>query len=544
MPIPHTFPSLLNPDALKSVLLIGAGMSYGMAPPVSELTNEIRQKHNEIIQQLGIDIQPPAGDQFYDWAEEAFNELKNVHHLSDREAKLRLADAMGITSDPRFQAKFGMPLRGNTPRHRVVARFAREGRWGMICSLNWDCILETALESVGLLPHPDPQNHHTNPLPWQRWYCTWQPGDQHSPTAIQDCTVHLIKPHGCVNKLAARDASSFIVTRSEITDLPNQLGTTVAGRMKVGFSDAPFVTVGWSASEDYIHDNIQAIKDQGTLTNVVDRLSIIDPFWQPLPPSVECIKHNRLAATYSTDQNGCYFSTENAGKPTTDEFFKWLQTCYGLGILHQYVRAPAQINAWQNEATILEQVQSDFSEPRCNHWLNNLFDDFLHVWVRMCFNSKCVIYLKQGLVGQEQVATHRRDEHIPWGYVQTYRYDLLAIIPLILALWRNQNCPWNFSEFPGALWDGSEGHLVLPLPAWGAQCQPIELAALKPLMDGWNWSNKGAIKKFSILPLMPEPSFAPPPDNDVILRSSVAWRTKASQFADPTKIGVVVLSDL
>lgn len=125
-------------------------MSNEMAPSVSELTNEIRQKHSEIIQQLGINISAPTGKDFYDWAEEAFNELKNVQHQSNNEAKLHLADAMGVTSDPRFQAKVGMPLRGNTPRHRVVARLAREGRWSTICSLNWDCILETALESVGL----------------------------------------------------------------------------------------------------------------------------------------------------------------------------------------------------------------------------------------------------------------------------------------------------------------------------------------------------------------------------------------------------------
>lgn len=105
MHIPHTFPSLLDSGATPSILLIGAGMSFGIAPPVTELTNEI-----------------------YDWADKAFSKLRSELNLTDHEAKLRLADAIRITTDPRFQAKVGMPLRGNTPRHRVVARFAREGR--------------------------------------------------------------------------------------------------------------------------------------------------------------------------------------------------------------------------------------------------------------------------------------------------------------------------------------------------------------------------------------------------------------------------------
>lgn len=541
MPIPHVFPSLLNPDAPRSVLLIGAGMSNGMAPPVHVFTEEIRQRHNKIIQKLGINIHPPTGDQFYDWADDAFNELKNVHHLSNNEAKLRLADAMGVTSDPRFHAKVGMPLRGNTPRHRIAARFAREGRLNSIWSLNWDCILESALESVGLLPHPNPSATLPNPLPWKRWYCTWSPGDQHNPN-VQGSTLHIVKPHGCVNRLAIRNATSFIVTKSEIAQLPVQLETIIAGRMNVGFSDAPLITSGWSAEEKYIHEKIEAIKQQGTLIHHgADKLSVINRSWYPKTPTVLPEKHDRVAAAFDVDRTTCHFSVENAGEPKLDELFQWLQTRYGLERMQQY----AQANGWISQTQELGNVLNNFPEPQTTDWLNGLFDDFLSVWVRLCFNASCVVYKSNSApLPQNLIATHRRDEHIPWMYGDTDRNDLLAAIHVVLALRVNLLCPWSFSEYPGALWNGLEGHLVLPLPAWGTQGQPIELAALKPLMDGWNWTNKGAIKKLSILPLLPHPSFLALIDNDTILRSSVAWLTKANQFADPAKIGVVSLSDL
>lgn len=539
MAIPHTFPSLLNPEATPSVLFIGAGMSFGIVPTVKEVSLEIRNHHDSIVIKLGVDPSPPPDDKFYAWADRAFEKLQTELGCSPADAKLRLADAMGITSNPRFHAKVGMPLRGNTPRHRVAARFAREGRWDTIWSLNWDCILETALESVGLLPNSKPNRSNPNLLPWRRWYCTWSPGDTHVPTAKQQHTLHVIKPHGCVSKLANGNPL-FIVTQSELGKLTADL-KPVSGRLNASLSDSPLTVVGWSAEEEYIHDNIQNIEQQGTLANEVDRLSIIDPFWQPVPPSGDYKNHNRLATTFCTNRNDCHFPTGVGGTPTTDELFQWLQTRYGLERMHQY----AQANGWTNQTQELEKVINHFSEPQPTDWLNGLFDDFLSVWVRLCFNTSCVTYkCNSAPVPQNLIATHRRDEHIPWMYGDTTRNDLLAAIQVVLALRKNLSCPWSFSEYPGALWNGLEGHLVLPLPAWGKQGQPIELAALKPLMDGWNWSNKGAIKEFSVLPLLPNPSLAPFLDNDTILRSSVAWLIKANKFADSRKIGVVSLSDL
>ena len=551
MSIPHTFPSLLNPSTPPSILLIGAGMSYGIVPTAYELAQEICDAHNKIKAKLGIELNPPpvTSTGLYEWAEDAFNKLRIEKFLSDKDAKLLLADSMGITSDPRFHAKVGIPLRGNTPRHRVAARLAREDRWNTIWSLNWDCILETALESVGLLPHPNPATNLYNPLPWRRWYCTWSPSDLHRPAVAQPNILHVIKPHGCVNKLA-EGKPLFIITTSEIGVLTQEL-VTVPGRMNAVVTDAPLVVVGWGAEEEYIHKNIEAIKQQGTLASEADRLSIIDPFWKPTPPSIEYKNHNRLAKTFGIDRINCHFPVSCAGNPTTDEFFQWLQTRYGLERMLQFTNA--QNTGWNAEITGLQDIISQFARPNPSHWLNHFFDDFLAVWVRFCFNTSKVIYKNNSAsVPQNVVATHRRDEHIPWGYGQTDRFDLLAAIPLTLALWQtaptSESNQWNFEQFPGALWNENDGHLALPLPAWGETGQlvdkPIELAALKPLVDGWNWSRKGIIKRISILPLSHTAQYAPINDGQLKFRSSVAWLMKSSRFSDPTRIEVASLADI
>jgi hypothetical protein len=73
---------------------------------------------------------------------------------------------------------------------------------------------------------------------------------------------------------------------------------------------------------------------------------------------------------------------------------------------------------------------------------------------------------------------------------------------------------------------------------------PIELAAIKPLVDCWNWARKGIISKVSILPLLPQPNYAPNNDDSAMLRSSVAQVMKSSRFSIPQNIGIVTLEDI
>ena len=234
----------------------------------------------------------------------------------------------------------------------------------------------------------------------------------------------------------------------------------VAGRMNIGFSDAQLVTIGWSADEEYIHSIIRDIKKQGTLIHQgLDKLSVVNRTWYPKNQTADPEKHDKLAKNYDVDRNSCFFSTGNAGEPTIDDLFKWLQTLYGLGRMRKY--ACAQFDEWSNQVTQLDQIIADFPEPILNHWLNYLFDDFLSVWVRLCFNASLVIYKNNSApVPQNLVATHRRDEHIPWGFGYTDRFDLLAVIPLVLAIWQSsdsKDLKWDFAEFPGAMWNSHDG---------------------------------------------------------------------------------------
>lgn len=107
--------------------------------------------------------------------------------------------------------------------------------------------------------------------------------------------------------------------------------------MAVSFSDFPLTVVGWSADEAYIHENIQAIKQQDTLASSTNRLSIIDPYWQPTLPSIGNKNHNRLASAFQVQQVDCHFPTKVNGQPSTDNLFQWLQTRYSLGRMRTFV---------------------------------------------------------------------------------------------------------------------------------------------------------------------------------------------------------------
>ncbi len=102
---------------------------------------------------------------------------------------------MGILDNPAWLGKIDMPLRGTSPRHRVVARFAKEKRWHAIWSLNWDCLLEVGLESVGF-----DEYQALTQQPWPTTYVTYVTHNDLPPNADDD-TVTVYKPHGCVKSL-------------------------------------------------------------------------------------------------------------------------------------------------------------------------------------------------------------------------------------------------------------------------------------------------------------------------------------------------------
>jgi hypothetical protein len=190
--LPHNFPTLRQkPDTSgatrQCVAVIGAGFSQGHVPGPVALFQEKRQA---VEAQLGCSVATNPTT-LYAWAGEILSQLKQRNDAVP--PKLTLADALGITTDPCWRG--GGRDGPADPRHRVLARFAREGRFESIWSLNWDCLLENALERVGLdqrKPRPD--------LPWKTHYTTFTTVRDYQGAGDSSCVI-VFKPHGCVRSL-------------------------------------------------------------------------------------------------------------------------------------------------------------------------------------------------------------------------------------------------------------------------------------------------------------------------------------------------------
>ena len=165
------------------ILLVGAGLSFGVAPNAGDV---LRAQRGKAEQRLGI---PPAGDEHCGHLYHSADYILDTAADNDRvPLKLRLARAPGITTDPRWTARVGVPLRGNTSRRRVIARLAREGGWASIWSLNWDRVLECALESVGF-----ERNDARFKQPWSCLYTT-NVTDKDVIAASRDGVLGVYKP--------------------------------------------------------------------------------------------------------------------------------------------------------------------------------------------------------------------------------------------------------------------------------------------------------------------------------------------------------------
>ena len=118
---------------------------------------------------------------------------------SDSESRLWLADELGMLDDRRWFGETGLSLSGNTPRHRAIARFAVEDRLKAIVSLNWDTLLEAALDSVGLAEGVTP------PRPWRVTARVSAIDDIHMPHLGYANIFPVIKPHGCGRSQSTRN---------------------------------------------------------------------------------------------------------------------------------------------------------------------------------------------------------------------------------------------------------------------------------------------------------------------------------------------------
>jgi hypothetical protein len=506
-------------------------MSAGIAPMPRQLAQELEPVQHELEARLEClpaktNINPEAQETLYQWAGEMIEQLMQDKKLGEPEAKKRLAEVLGVTTDPRWRGRTKIPLRGNTPRHRVVARLAREKRWHALWSLNWDCVLETALESVGMPLHP--KGSPPKKQPWPEWHRTWTQPEELPPLDDSSTTL-VIKPHGCSRKLINGDCTTFKVTAIELADVGMNEDKHKA-MVKKHFSVQPLLTCGWGASEEYLRQWFSKLsQDQSIPAESLDPLSIIDI--NPDQPN-----HIEIASAYGINPPEPAQVKVDTDNCTTDELFLWIQTRFGLNHLRILHNPPF---------AELETLLAQAALPRCNHWLNGWFDNFLPIWVRLCCNTGITqFFVNAGPINSDAIPTDRRDEHIPWSYQEVARPDLKMATQLLLQLAKdNIGERWDTSRFPGGLWDKESRRLIMPLPCSQLD-QPPSLSALRAMTESHHWERKGDIMHLDILLHDQNGSIIPNANFSEALRQTVGKLMKHSRLADYRNIGIVDFSAL
>jgi hypothetical protein len=461
MTIPHRFPSLIDEPTTQTVLIAGAGLSFGYVPIVEELKGKLDQA----AKKLGIN---PNGD-FYELAESVLNNL-TCGGKSDADSRLWLAEELGLLDDRRWFGERGLPLSGNTPRHRAIARFAVEERLKAIVSLNWDTLLEAALDSVGLAEGV------RSPRPWKITAHGSVVENAHITRLANANVFPVIKPHGCVRNLeqARRQFRStgttppviFKLTQSELDHLP--AGQTLVDKKVEGYlSECPLIAIGWKAREGYLRNTVA--KTAKAVQHIEqDAFTLVDLFWDQ--------NHTEIATAYGKNNNEAFAEVNADAQPTIDCLFQWLQARYALNKL--MASSPA------NQAT-LQLFLQQLDQPVLGHFILRWVDSWLPTWVRLCWRAGVM----QGNdphtnknIEPWDIPVMPRDVHVPLGTMTGERRELKAAAKLLAALGSDLS-RFDFKKFPGGLWNAKTRSLSIPLPGWRGTAQPADLAALDPLVE-------------------------------------------------------------
>jgi hypothetical protein len=490
--IPHSFPSLRN-GPRKPVLVCGAGLSVGVIPSLQDLARKCPQAEK----MLGCSVPRNSNDlnrdgYLYDWAEVVYQQLKR---RNERFPKLRIADALGLLDDPIWQGKINIPLRGTWPRHRVIARFARESKWHAIWSLNWDCLIEAGLESVGIEEGEGLTIKH----PWPTKYVTYITSTD-SRTSDLYGTITIYKPHGCVKSLigareaeikgngveAERLADRFIITKTDLSNLEKKFNDPTDRIFFCHFcshvATKPLVAIGWSVSEDYLVQIVQKALEAQNRPDCCDELTIVDIDFNNKG-------HKRLAQCYCCDENKAHVKVSPGPSGfTTDRLLLWVQALYALECLERHC---------DTDDHYIGNLCSRYQNPIIDDFVIDWVDDFLPSWVRLCWRQGLVAYYKNGKpVPRNSINIEKQDEHIPLHIEGISRPDLWAASRLLQAIGKNEK-NWDFGKFPGAFWRPENGLLLIPLPVWGERNQ-TDLTGLRVLLKHLD-QDFGYVRKMGIL---------------------------------------------
>lgn len=462
MAIPHGFPSLVDETTLQTVLIVGAGLSYGHLP----ILDELKRKLDKAANKLGI----ATDGNFYELAEVVLQNL-NVGK-TDAESRLWLAEELGLLDDRRWFGETGLPLSGNTPRHRVIARFAVERRLRAVVSLNWDTLLEAALDSVGLAA-----DGAKIPRPWEITAHATAVDETHMPSLGNAHVFPVIKPHGCVRnlELARRQFRStgvtpsviFKLTKTELGSLLPEQKTIIDMEVQGYIAKHPLIAIGWKAEEDYLRNTVSETAKKAQHKKQ-DAFTLVDLFWDQ--------NHTEIATAYGKNNNEAFAEVRADAPPTTDCLFQWLQARYAFNKL--MASSPA------NQAT-LQSLLQQLHQPVHGHFILRWVDSWLPTWVRLCWRAG-VMQGNNPHTNQKiepwDIPVMPRDVHVPWGTMTGERRELQAAAKLLAVLGSDLS-RFDFEKFPGGLWDADTRTLFILLPGWKGTAQPADLAALNPLVE-------------------------------------------------------------
>lgn len=450
--VPHQFEKFTSGEE-KAVLMVGAGLSYGIVPmaagllPYAQKTAQELEIPNEEF--LEIDITSDNGKR------------SAIYHYSDvilshYPDKLDYAAKLGILNDPKWYAKVGLPLRGTTPRHRVIARFTSENILREIWSYNWDTVLESALEAVGF--HRGREENVKQP--WNTLFDTLVTFNDLAP-APTDNVFKIYKPHGCLQAMkkaqelkisnsdeSKRIAERFMIGQNELS-LDKQWtveepGSTFLNLMHTSLNQHVII-VGWSLPEKYVHDKLSYIMQP--IKAEIEHLSIIDPFYQA--------GHTTIANRYNLDQKDIHIAVDpTQADLTTDNLFLALQTKYSLKQLLK--NTDEESDEWNT----IQNALSSCDLGSANNTLLSWADDFLPAWIRLCWRTE---HLKVRSFNSFDIRLEKPDIHIPYQGIETTRIDMEMAATIFHHI-QNSKIDWDFTTFPGGLWNHEEARLVIPLP--------------------------------------------------------------------------------
>lgn len=520
-------------------------MSYGLVPLPGPLLAEKRANAEAALGYTSsVPIDPsPTPDHLYQWADDIWNELTA---RGDQNPKLTLAELLDIPKEKRWLGC--VSTQRNTPRHRVVARFAREGLWHQIWSLNWDCVQESALENVGIK-----RRAADGAMPWPTVFNTLVTAAQCAQMGEPN-SIKVIKPHGCVMALVdALQAKAignvgrsvtlserFLITATELNCLDPSVANAPAQQfifatLLTALCSQPFVVAGWSASEKYLIDSIDSgvrpvLQDPDRQPPLaVDELSVIDR-------QFNAQGHSSLAAFYNKNAAAAHIDVGHPGF-STDELFLWLQAIYAVGFLR--LRAPAI------DQPALDELAAKIEQPPNDPvFIISWVDNFLPVWVRLCWRSGLVVWEKPNAqrVEIDDVALESRDEHIPWHLSGSPRPEMTAASRILGALHRSGRASdWDYDQFPGGFY--LDFRLIIPIPIWASD-PPNDLRGLKPLIDAIKQPGTGYIEHLALVFVGHDPANVISDAAKRVCKQLVANYLSIARFANADEIEEIRLEDL